>query len=63
MESGAMFGHIANWIYLGLVAYIILVIGIGLYFSRGIKECDDHVVGGRDISFVYLVGSTAATWL
>ena len=63
MESGAMFGHIANWIYLGLAAYIIVVICIGLYFSRGIKECDDHVVGGRDISFVYLVGSTAATWL
>ena len=63
MESGAMFGHIANWIYLGLAAYIIVVICIGLYFSRGIKECDDHVVGGRDISFVYLVGSTTATWL
>ena len=63
MESGAMFGHIANWIYLGLLAYIVLVIAIGIYFSRGIKECDDHVVGGRDISFVYLVGSTAATWL
>jgi Na+/proline symporter len=63
MESGAMFGHIANWIYLGLAAYIVVVICIGLYFSRGIKECDDHVVGGRDISFVYLVGSTAATWL
>jgi solute:Na+ symporter, SSS family len=63
VESEAMFGHIANWIYLGLLAYIVLVIAIGIYFSRGIKECDDHVVGGRDISFVYLVGSTAATWL
>ncbi len=63
MEDGAMFGHIANWIYIGLAVYIVVVIVIGLYFSRGIKECDDHVVGGRDISFVYLVGSTAATWL
>jgi solute:Na+ symporter, SSS family len=63
VESEAMFGHIANWIYLGLLAYIVLVIAIGIYFSRGIKECDDHVVGGRDISFIYLVGSTAATWL
>jgi solute:Na+ symporter, SSS family len=63
MEAGAMFGHISNWIYLGLAVYIVIVISIGLYFSRGIKECDDHVVGGRDISFVYLVGSTAATWL
>lgn len=63
MESGAMFGHISNWIYLGLAVYIVIVIAIGLYFSRGITECDDHVVGGRDISFVYLVGSTAATWL
>jgi len=58
-----MFGNIANWIYLGLAAYLVLVVVVGLYFSRGIKECDDHVVGGRDISFVYLVGSTAATWL
>ncbi|MGM0689416.1 MAG: sodium:solute symporter family transporter [Bacillota bacterium] len=63
MESEAMFGSIANWIYLGLAAYLVLVVAIGLYFSRGIKECDDHVLGGRDISFVYLVGSTAATWL
>ena len=63
MEDGAMFGHISTWIYGGLAVYLLIVIAIGFYFSRGIKECDDHVVGGRDISFVYLVGSTAATWL
>ena len=63
MEDGAMFGHISSWIYAGLAVYLVIVIAIGLYFSRGIKECDDHVVGGRDISFVYLVGSTTATWL
>jgi solute:Na+ symporter, SSS family len=63
MESEAMFGHISSWIYLGLAAYLVLVVVIGIYFSRGIKDCDDHVVAGRDLNFVYLVGSTAATWL
>ncbi len=63
MESGAIFGHISGWIYAGLAFYLVIVVAIGLYFSRDIKECDDHVVGGRDISFIYLVGSTAATWL
>ncbi len=63
MESGAMFEGVANWIFMGLAVYIIAIIGVGLYFRRGIEECDDHVLGGRNVSFVYLVGSTAATWL
>jgi solute:Na+ symporter, SSS family len=63
LEGGAVFGHVANWIYLGLVIYMIVVIVIGLYFSRGIKECDDHVVAGRDISIIYLIGSVTATWI
>ena len=63
MEDGAMFGHVANWIYLGLAAYIIVIIGVGFYFYRDIEECDDHVIGGRNLSFIYIVGSTAATWL
>lgn len=63
MESGAMFGHIANWIYLGLAVYIVAIIAVGFYFYRGIEECDDHVIGGRNVSFIYMVGSTAATWL
>ena len=63
MESGAMFGDVANWIFLGLALYIIMVIGVGLFFNRRIKECDDHVVAGRNIPFIYMVGSVTATWL
>ena len=63
MGDEAMFGHVANWIYLGLAAYIIVIIGVGFYFYRDIEECDDHVIGGRNLSFIYIVGSTAATWL
>ena len=63
MGGGALFGDIAGWILGALGVYMLIVIGVGLFFSRRITECDDHVVAGRNLSLPYLVGSVAATWL
>ena len=41
MDNGAIFGHISGWIYAGLAFYLVIVVAIGLYFSRDIKECKE----------------------
>lgn len=46
MGGGALFGDIAGWILGALGVYMLIVIGVGLFFSRRITECDDHVVAG-----------------
>ncbi len=63
MAEEAIFGHISAWILGVLAIYLLAIMAVGLYFSRDISECDDHVVAGRNLSFVYMVGSVAATWL
>ncbi len=63
MDAGTVFQGTTHWIYLGLGVYMIVIIAVGMYFKQGIEVCDDHVLGGRNVSFIYLVGSTAATWL
>ena len=58
-----IFGEVTGWI-LGLLAiYIVFIIAVGIYYSRNIRECDDHVVAGRDLNLVYMIGSVTATWL
>lgn len=48
-------------IYLGL--YVALILGLGLFYSRRIKDHDDLVVAGRSLGFFYLVPSILATWI
>ncbi|GFP25006.1 hypothetical protein HKBW3S43_00804 [Candidatus Hakubella thermalkaliphila] len=53
----------ANWI-LGIIAvYLVVIIGMGLYFSRRIQESIDLTIAGRKLSYIYTVASTLATWI
>lgn len=58
-----MFGEVANWILGFLLLYLFFIIIVGIYYSRNIRECDDHVVAGRDLNLLYMIGSVTATWL
>lgn len=53
----------ANWI-LGIIAvYLVVIIGMGLYFSRRIQESIDLTIAGRKLSYIYTVASTLAMWI
>ncbi len=53
----------ANWILMILGIYFLVIIGMGIYYSRRIHEADDLVVAGRQLTFVYMVPSILATWI
>lgn len=53
----------ANWILIILGLYLLLIIIIGLFYSRRIDEADDLTVAGRDLNFVFLVPSILTTWI
>lgn len=53
----------ANWILTFLGIYMLLIIGLGLFYSRRVKESDDLVVAGRKLNFIFMVPSIIATWI
>jgi solute:Na+ symporter, SSS family len=46
-----------------VVVYILVLIGIGVYKSRGIKTQEDFMVAGRKTSTLFLVGTLVSTWI
>ncbi len=53
----------ANWILLFLGIYMVLIIALGLFYSRRVYEADDLTVAGRQLSFIFMVPSIVATWI
>lgn len=53
----------ANWILLFLGLYMILIIALGVFYSRRVHEADDLTIAGRQLSFVFMVPSVVATWI
>ncbi len=53
----------ANWILLFLGIYMLVIIGLGLFYSRRVHESDDLTVAGRKLSFIFMVPSILATWI
>jgi len=47
----------------GLVIYLVAMIVIGLFASRKVKNSDDYLVAGRNLSLPVLVGTLTAGWL
>ncbi len=45
-----------------ILAYLFILIGMGVWFSRKIKTQDDFVVAGRTLTAPILVGTLMATW-
>ncbi|MDW7740248.1 MAG: hypothetical protein SCJ97_09370 [Bacillota bacterium] len=53
----------ANWILLFLGIYMVVIIGLGVFYSRKVHEADDLTVAGRQLSFIFMVPSIIATWI
>ena len=46
-----------------IIAYLIILIGVGAYRARYVKTQDDFMVAGRKLSGKVLVGTLLATWI
>jgi len=46
-----------------IVAYLAIIIGVGVYKSSKVKTQDDFMVAGRNVSMWYLVGTLVCTWV
>jgi SSS family solute:Na+ symporter/sodium/proline symporter len=46
-----------------ILAYLVILIGVGAYRSRYVKNQEDFVVAGRRLSAKVLVGTLLATWI
>jgi Na+/proline symporter len=46
-----------------IVLYIVIIIGISIWRSRGVKDQDDFMVAGRSVSALLLVGTLVCTWI
>ena len=53
----------ANWILLFLGIYMVVIIGLGVFYSKRVHEADDLCVAGRSLSFIFMVPSIIATWI
>jgi solute:Na+ symporter, SSS family len=48
---------------LTIVAYVAVLLGVGVWKSRTTKTQDDFMVAGRSVSTIYLVGTLICTWI
>jgi SSS family solute:Na+ symporter/sodium/proline symporter len=46
-----------------ILAYLIFLIGVGMYRSKYVRTQEDFVVAGRNLSTKVLVGTLLATWI
>jgi SSS family transporter len=53
----------ANWILLFLGIYMLVIIFLGVFYSRRVHEADDLCVAGRSLNFIFMVPSIIATWI
>jgi solute:Na+ symporter, SSS family len=53
----------AGWILFCLGLYLVVVVVVGIGYSRNVRDSDDLAVCGRQMSLVFLVPSIVATWI
>jgi solute:Na+ symporter, SSS family len=46
-----------------MILYMLILVGIGIYKMRGVKNADDFMVAGRSLTVPVLVGTLVATWM
>jgi SSS family solute:Na+ symporter/sodium/proline symporter len=49
--------------FLTIVAYVAVLLGVGVWKSRSTRTQDDFMVAGRTVSTWYLVGTLVCTWI
>lgn len=57
-----MRGDTVNFEFAGIIAYIGLQLGVGVYVSRKILSESDYFLSGRSLGIVLATASIAATW-
>jgi len=50
-----------NPFLVAIAAYLIALVGVGLYKARGVKDSEDFMVAGRSLPWYVLVGTLLAT--
>jgi SSS family transporter len=53
----------ANWILAFMGVFLVILIVLGLVYSKKVKDCDDLCIAGRKLNFFYMVASVLATWI
>ena len=46
-----------------IIAYLLILIGVGAYRSAAVRSQDDFMVAGRNLSAKVLIGTLLATWI
>ncbi|MEX0928526.1 MAG: sodium:solute symporter family protein [Balneolales bacterium] len=54
---------ITNPYIVAIVVYLLALVGVGVYKSRGINDSADFMVAGRSLPWFVLVGTLLATWI
>lgn len=54
---------LSNPYLLAILVYLVALVGVGVYKSRGVSDSADFMVAGRQLSWFVLVGTLLATWI
>ena len=46
-----------------VIGFLLLNLGVGLYYGRRVKTIKDYALGGRDFSTGNLVSTIVASWI
>ena len=47
-----------SWIDIGVIAtYLLLMIGVGIWFQRRVKNLDDYALAGKSLGYVVMIGT------
>ena len=51
-----------NYIF-AIIAYLLILVFVGFYKAKSVKNSDDFMVAGRTLPWYVLVGTLLATWM
>lgn len=54
---------LSNPYILAIIVYLLALVGVGVWKSRGVRDSADFMVAGRRLSWYVLVGTLLATWI
>lgn len=63
MESMSLLAASSTTYVVFTFAYLLALVGVGVYKTRSVKDSDDFMVAGRSLPWYILVGSLLATWI
>ncbi|MEX2529162.1 MAG: sodium:solute symporter family protein [Gemmatimonadota bacterium] len=61
--NGSISSLLANPFIAAILVYLLVLVGVGVYKGRGVKNSADFMVAGRTLPWWVLVGTLLATWI